>query len=158
MPGTLPTGVANLLVTPPIALLRPIRDENGPYSFGDYTITEFLTTTTHGLLPAGTWPIGGTYGVMTFLSGAIPTTWGYDIGYDSHGAIGVEGYRYFNRFAQVVVMHEAIGGSFLTIQIQDIHYIQEWVPTVFTPVGGDRLGLHVSPDISVDLFFMCLLA
>jgi len=158
MPGTQATGVANILVSPPIALLRPVLDENGPYSFGSHTITDFLTTTSHGLLPAGTWPIGGTYGVVVQPNGSIPATWGFDIGYDSGGAIGNEGDIYENRFAQVVIMHQAIGGGFITIEQVDIHQVQQFVPTPFVPVGGDRLGLFVSPGVAVDLFFMCLLA
>jgi hypothetical protein len=158
MPGDVPTGVANILVTPPLSTLAPILDENGPYGTGDHTITDFLTTVAHGLLPAGTWPIGGTYGVIVEVNGAIPATWGYDLGYDSGGAVGTEGWRYHNRFAQVVVMHQILGGAFITIQQHDVHSIQDWLPTVFIPLGGDRMGLHVSPGVAVDLFFMCLLA
>lgn len=154
----LPTGVAQFVVTPPLSLLAPIRDENGPYATGDHTITDFLTTTAHGVLPAGTWPIGGTYGVLVQPSGTIPATWGFDQGYDSHGAVGFEGWRYENRFAQVVVMHQTLAGPFITIQIEEAHYIQTYIPMIFIPLGGDRIGLNVSPSVSVDLFFMCLLA
>ena len=152
-----PTGVAQFLVTPPLSTLRPVLDENGPYAPGDHTITDFLTSGV-GLLPAGTWGIGGTYGVLVQLSGAIPSTWGFSKGYDSGGPVGIEGNYYYNRFAQVVIMHQVIGGAYVTIQIEDIHYIQQYVPTIFIPLGGDRMGLHVTPDVSVDLFFMCLLA
>lgn len=158
MPGNVPTGVANVLVTPPISLLTPVLDENGPYTFGSHTITDFLTTTAHGLLPAGTWPIGGTYGVVVQVNGAIPVTLGYSLGYDSGGAVGFEGYRYFERFAQVVVMHQSLSGAFITIQDQDVTHVQEWIPTVFIPLGGDRIGLFVEPAVAVDLYFMCLLA
>ena len=158
MPGTVPTGVGSVIISPPLALLRPILDEHGPFTTGDYTITDFLTTTSHGLLPAGTWPIGGTYGVVLQVNGAIPITWGYDIGYDSGGALGAEGWVYHERFCQLVVMHEAIGGAFLTVGITELHEIQRYVPLSWIPVGGDRLGLHVEPGVAVDLFFMCLLA
>jgi len=158
MPGTLPTGVADVLIRPTISVQNAILDENGPYTAGSHTITDFLTTTAHGLLPAGTWPIGGTYGVVVSVNGAIPITWGYSQGYDSGGPVGFEGWRYYNRFAQVVSMHQDLGGAFITIQVEDVHYIQQWIPLIWIPLGGDRLGLHVSPDIAIDLYFMCLLA
>jgi hypothetical protein len=158
MPGTVPTGVAQFVVTPPISLLTPVLDENGPYATGDHTITDFLTTVAHGLLPAGTWPIGGTYGVLVQPNGTIPITWGARIGWDSGGATGNEGWIYFNRFAQVVVQHQALSGAFLTIQVEDCRALQTYIPTIFIPLGGDRIGLHVEPDVAVDLFFMCLLA
>jgi len=153
-----PTGVSSLIIAPPIATLRPVLDEHGPFAAGNHTLTDFLTTSAHGLLPAGTWGVGGTYGVVVVPNGPIPATWGYRLGYDSGGAIGTEGWFYENRFAQVVVMHEAIGGGFITVQVVDCHQIQTYVPMPFIPVGGDRIGLNVSPVISVDLFFMCLLA
>ena len=156
MPQT--TGVSSLIVSPPISLLRPVLDENGPFSAGDHNITSFLTTVAHGLLPPGTWPIGGTYGVLVQPNGAIPLTWGYEIGYDSGGAIGNEGFVYENRFAQVVVLHQAIGGGFISVQIADCHLLQNYIPLSFIPVGGDQIGLHVTPGVAVDLYFLCLLA
>jgi hypothetical protein len=157
MPGVLPVGVGQALISPPIALLDPVLDENGPYAAGDHTITDFLTTTAHGLLPAGTWPIGGTYGVV-IVPTTIPATWGYDIGYDSGGPIGAEGYVYENRFAQVVIMHGAISGGFITVEVVNCHLVQTFVPTPFIPLGADRFGLNVSPGVAVDVYFMCLLA
>lgn len=152
-----PTGVVSTLFAPPIGLQSPILDEDGPFTAGDHTITTFLTTTAHGLLPAGTWPIGGTYGVVV-LASTIPLPFGYSIGYDSGGPIGGEGYFYFERFAQVVVMHQALGGSYVTVQTQDCNLLQQYIPLSFTPGGGDRIGLHVTTACAVELFFMCLLA
>lgn len=153
-----PVGVSSLILSPPIALLTPVLDEDGPFAAGDHTLTDFLTTVSHGLLPAGRWGIGGTYGVLVQPNGAIPATWGYTQGYDSGGAIGIEGWFYFNRFAQVVVMHQSLSGAFITVQVQEAHQIQSYIPTAFIPLGGDRIGLNVSPDIAVDLYFLCLLA
>ena len=152
------TSVGSVIIGPPIALLRPVLDENGPFTAGSHTITDFLTTVAHGVLPAGTWPIGGTYGVLVQPNGVIPTAWGSTVGYDSGGAIGDEGVVFENRFAQVVVMHQAIGGAFVTVLQQDCRLLQTYIPTPFVPLGGDRIGLHVSAGVAVDLFFMCLLA
>jgi len=157
VPGTVPVGVSQLLVNPPIGLMDPIRDEHGAFAAGDHTITDFLTTSAHGVLPAGTWPIGGTFGVIVAPT-VFPVTWGYDIGYDSGSPVGFEGWTYENRFAQLVVMHQAISGAFIPVQVVDCFRVQTYIPTAFVPVSGDRIGLHVSPGISVELYFMCLLA
>jgi hypothetical protein len=157
MPGTVPTGVGQTIFTPPLALLDVVLDEHGPYGEGSHTITDFLTTSAHGLLPAGTWPIGGTYGVV-IVATTIPPTWGYALGYDSGGPIGAEGTRYHNRFAQVCIQHQVLGGAFVTVQLEDCHFVQTFIRTEWIPLGGDRFGLHVSPDIAVDVYFMCLLA
>ncbi len=153
-----PTGVADVLIRPPLALQTPIRDEHGPYSAGNHTITNFLTTTTHGLLPAGTWPIGGTYGVIAAVSGSIPVTWGYDLGWDNGGSFPWDGLEFENRFCQLVIMHQVLGGAFVVIQRENCHFIQTYIPMIWIPLGGDQIGLNVSPAISIDLFFMCLLA
>jgi|SRR6185295_775187 len=157
MPGVLPVGIGQLIASPPIALLDPVLDENGPYGAGDHTITDFVITVPHGILLPGTHPIGGTFGVIIQPT-VIPLTWGYEIGYDSTGPIGAEGYVYENRFAQLVVMHGTISGGYVTILTANCHSLQTYVQTPFVALGADRFGLHVSPGISVDLFFMCLLA
>jgi hypothetical protein len=158
MPGTVPTTIGSTIIQPAVSLLRPVLDENGPFGFGSHTITDFLTTTAHGLLPAGTWPVGGTYGVIVQPSGSIPVAWGYELGYDSGGSIGAEGWVYENRFAQLIVMHQAIGGSYVTMSVTDCHSLQTYIPMDLVIGGGDRIGLYPSAGVSVDLYFMCLLA
>lgn len=158
MPGVLPTGIAQTIAQPPISATRPILDEAGPYGTGDHNLTTFLTTTAHGLLPAGTWPIGGTYGVIVVPNGAIPTSWGVRIGYDSGGALGQEGYQYDNRFAQLVLLHAAIGGFLVPVIYRDCLHLQEYVAWDLVILAGDQLGVHVSPGVAVDLYYMCLLA
>lgn len=154
MPAT--QGIIDTIAFPPIGLLNPVLDTGGPYSAGSWT---FDTFTTGGamLLPAGTYQVHGTYGVIAQVNGAIPTPWGFSIGLDSGGALGFEGYRYDNRFCQLVPMHQLLSGVLYPMEIVDVHYSYQMVLWPFRLIGGDRLGLHVSPDISIDLYYLCVL-
>jgi len=149
-------GAVDALTFPPLGLLNPVLDANGPYASGSHTLTSF-TTNGAFLLPAGTYQIHGTYGVLVQPNGAIPVTWGIDYGYDSGGPIGAEGNRYFNRFAQLVAMHQFFSGAFATTEIFEAHRLAETFFWPFRLIGGDQLGLHVTPGVSVDLYFLCIL-
>lgn len=148
--------IIDTLATPPLGALNPVLDTSGPYAFGDHTLTTF-TTTGSMLLPAGTYQVHGTYGVIVVPNGAIPTAWGYRTGYDSGGALGGEGHTYYNRFCQVVPQHQLASGLYLPLDLLDVHSIPWYTLWPFRLVGGDRLGLHVEPAIAVDLYYLCVL-
>jgi hypothetical protein len=151
-----PTSVIDSIAFPPLGSLNPVLDTNGPYGAGDHTLTTF-TTSGAFLLPAGTYQVHGTYGVIVVLNGALPPSWGYDIGYDSGGALGGEGFRYHNRFCQLVPMHQVLSGFYLPLEYFDVHHIPDSILWPFRLIGGDTLGVHVSPGVAVDLFFLCVL-
>lgn len=150
------TGVIDSIAFPPLGLLNPVLDTGGPYSFGDHSLSTF-TTGGAFLLPAGTYQVHGTYGVIAVVSGAVPLAWGYDIGYDSGTTIGAEGIRYENRFCQLVPLHQVLSGFYLPVDRLDMHYILDSLLWPFRLVGGDLLGLHVEPGIQIDLYYLCVL-
>ncbi len=150
------TSIIDTVVTPPLGLLHPVLDTSGPYGFGDYTLTEF-TTDGSFTLPAGTHNVWGTYGVIVIPNGAIPVTWGQQIGWDSGGAIGSEGNRYDNRICQLVTQHQLFSGFWASLNYIDVHYVPQMTLWPFRLILSDRLGLHVEPDIAVDLYYLCVL-
>jgi hypothetical protein len=147
--------IIDIVFSPSVGWLRPVLDEAGPFGFGDYTLTQF-TSTAGVLLGDPTHNVTGTFGVIVLFAGAFPSTWSIEFGYDSGGALGHEGDRYTPRLAQVVPQHELIGGFFAPLDYVDIVHIPQVVSWPFRPVGGDRVGLHVTPDCSVDLYYLCL--
>lgn len=149
------TTLIELAVFPPLGLLQPVLDTSGPYATGDHTLVTW-TTSGFGIRPAGTYSVWSTYGVVVVPNGAIPSTWGYSIGWDSGGALGNEGNRYYERFAQLVPQHELITGFWISLDHYDVHYVPDFILWPFRIGGGDRLGLHVEPAISVDLYFLAL--
>ncbi len=142
---------------PPLGLLKPVLDTTGPYSAGDYNLDEF-TTDGSFVLPVGTYQVHGTYGVIVVPNGTIPVTWGYSIGYDSGGALGNEGNVYENRFCQVVPQHQVLSGFYLPLDRFDVTVVPWYTLWPFRLIGGDRLGLHVTVGITVDLYYLCVLA
>lgn len=150
------TGVIDAIAFPPLGTLQPVLDTGGPYYAGS---NERDTFTTNGafLLPAGTYQVHGTYGVVVVINGSIPITWGYEIGFGSGGAIGDEGWRYDNRICQLVPMHQLFTGVFAPMDYIDVHYLPYMTLWPFRLIGGDRLGLYVSPGIAVDLYYLCVL-
>lgn len=153
MPQIVP--IIDTVLSPPIGLLRPVLDEDGPYGFGSHTLTTF-TSTAGVLVGDPTHNVYGTFGVIVQLQGAIPPPWGYTIGYDSGGAIGAEGFEYIPRFAQAVPQHQLLTGFWQALDVVDIVRLEQMLLWPFRLVGGDRLGLYVMPAITVDLYYLCL--
>jgi len=151
-----PSGVVDFLAFPPVGTLNPVLDTNGPFGFGSHTFTTFHTTGAFGL-PAGTYQVHGTYGCIIRVNGTIPATWGRTVGYDSGGAVGFEGIVFENRFAQVVLMHQLLSGFFATVLEEDAVHTAETFFWPFRLIGGDQLGLWVSPGITVDVYYLCIL-
>jgi hypothetical protein len=150
------SSVIDAIAFPPLGALAPVLDTGGPYASGDHTLTTF-TTTGAFLLPAGTYQVHGTYGLVVVPNGAIPAAWGYDIGYDSGGALGSEGAIYHNRFAQIVPMHQVLTGFYLPLDRLDVHTVPWYTLWPFRLIGGDQLGVHVEPGVAVDLYYLCVL-
>lgn len=151
------TSIIDALAAPPFATLNPVLDEGGPYPTGDYTLTSFFTSGAF-LLPAGFHDVGGTYGVIVNVNGAIPPAAGVTFGWvDSFTAIPF-GDIYHRRVCQLVLQHFLlISGSWVTTFMTDINSFPD---TNFWPVlvgSGGRLGLHVEPGWSVDLQYLCVL-
>lgn len=152
----LPTTIIDTVFSAPLGLLNPVLDTGGPYGAGSHERDTFITNGAF-LLPAGTYQVHGTYGVIIVVNGAIPPTWGYAEGFRSGGALSDEGVRYDNKFCQVVPLHQALSGAFIPVSYTDVHYIPFLVEWPFRLAGGDRLGLWVSPGIAIDLYYLCIL-
>jgi len=154
MPVT--TSVVEALTAPPFASLILVLDQSGPYSTGDYTLDTFNTSGAF-LLPAGTYGIGGTYGAIVAARGLFPPGAGVSFGWQDEQTFPF-GDVYARRIAQLVLQHFLpIAGKWVTTQLQDIKTLEE---TVFWPVlvlSGARVGLHVEPGWSVDLYYFCVL-
>lgn len=150
------TSVVDAISFPPLGVLNPVLDSAGPYGAGSHNLTTFTTGGAFAL-PAGTYQVHGTYGVIAVPSGTVPIVWGLDDGYDSGGALGLEGVRYHNRLCQLVPMHQVLSGFFLPIERLDVHYVPEHLLWPFRLIGGDMLGLWVPPAISIDLYYLCIL-
>jgi len=150
------SGIIDSLVIPPIGTLIPCLDSGGPYYAGSWSFNTF-TTPGAGAMPAGTYSVHWTYGVIAIVNGTIPAGWGWVDGFDSGSALGSEGYYYHNRFCQIVPMHELLSGLLCPMEVIDVHrpfQINTWPLRL---IGGDQLGLHVSPGISIDLYYLCVL-
>lgn len=150
------TGIIDSLGTPPLGSLNAVLDDTGPFTAGSWSFNTFHTSGAF-LLPAGTYQVHGTYGVIVVPNGAIPITWGYTIGFDSGGALGPEGTRYENRLCQVVPMHQILSGALVPIDIVDVFTVPQIITWPFRLIGGDQLGLFVAPGIAVDLYYLCVL-
>jgi len=153
MPGA--TALIDTVASPEIGLLRPILDTGGPYYAGSWTFDTF-TTAGAGFLPAGTYPVYRTFGVLVQVNGSIPAGWGYSKGLDSGMALGFEGDWYYNRFCQVVPFRELLSGVLWPLEVNDIHRAADIVRWPFRLVGSSRIGLHVSPGIEIDLYYLCI--
>lgn len=107
------------------------------------------------MLPAGTYGVAGTYGIVWALNGAIPPTLGTLDGWvDPIGSIA-DGVRYDQRLAQLVIQHQLLGGAFLNTQIVDIHYLTGGF--TFDNALPSRIGIWVAPPLLLDLFYLCIL-
>lgn len=154
MPVT--TDIIDAITSPPFASLQQVKDTGGPYGPGDHTLTTFHTDGAF-LLPAGTYSVSATYGLIVQASGLLPPQAGFIIGWNDV-TIFASGDFYEDRLAQVVLLHTLpITGAKIIYQVEDIHLLQQ---TIYTPLlVGTALtvGLHVSPNWSVDLFYLCVL-
>jgi len=154
MPTTV--DIIDAISAPPLASLQQVLDTNGPYGPGDHTLTQFATNGAF-LLPAGSYSVSGTYGVIVQVNGVIPASAGFDIGWNDISILA-SGDEYEQRIAQLVLLHTLpiTGAKVITLQT-DINTISQ---CVFYPLligTAATIGLHVSPNWHVDLFYLCVL-
>lgn len=148
--------IIDAVTSPPIAALNPVLDTGGPYGPGDHTLTTFSTNGAF-LLPAGTYSISGTYGVIVNVNGVIPPQAGFDIGWNDVSILA-SGDVYEDRIAQVAMMHTLpISGAKLIFELADIKTISQLVYSPLLVGSALTLGLHVEPNWHVDLFYLCVL-
>lgn len=150
------TSIIDTVSTPPLASLQQVLDTNGPYAGGDHTLTQFHTTGGF-LLPAGDYDWGGTYGVIVEAS-VFPASAGRLLGWNDATYPTISGDSYLDRIAQVCLLHQLpITGAWVISATYDV-----FLPTQLClwPVyigSGGRIGLHVFPGFTVELFPMCVL-
>lgn len=150
------TSIIDTVATPPLAALQQVLDTNGPYAGGNHTLDHF-TTNGAFLLPAGSYDIGGTYGVLAQAS-TFPLSAGRLLGWNDATYPTISGDQYFDRIAQICLLHQLpITGAWIISQTYDLFLpSQLFLWPVYIGSGG-RIGLHVFPHFAVELFFMCVL-
>jgi len=150
------TDIIDTIASPPFASLQQVLDTNGPYGAGNHTLTQFATGGAF-LLPAGTYDVGGTYGVIARVNGTIPPREGFKIGWSDPASINDES-RYLNPIAQIIQQHLLpITGAYVTTTSEWMYNLQLWVPWQVLLGSGARVGLHIEPNWSLDLFYLCVL-
>lgn len=154
MPTT--TNIIDVISTPPLASLQQVLDTGGPYGPGSHTLTTFSTNGAF-LLPAGSYAVSGTYGVIAVVNGTIPPAAGFQIGWHDPLAISDASY-YYDAIGQVLVQHQLpITGAWVTAQLEWLHELQTffyWTLSIGTP---GRVGLYVAPNWHIDLYYLCVL-
>lgn len=148
--------IIDTVTTPPLASLQQVLDTGGPYGAGSHLRASFHTSGAF-LLPAGTYDVGGTYGVLVQVQGAVPVHAGQTEGFNDGSVVG-SGDRYNRRIAQVCLLHQLpISGAWVITEMHDQFTIQAlylWNVNLGSPA---KLGLHVTPGWSVDLYYMAVL-
>jgi hypothetical protein len=150
------TSIIDTVSTPPLASLQQVLDTNGPFSAGDHTISTFVTNGAF-LLPAGTYDIGGTYGVIVQAS-TFPASAGRVLGWNDVTFPTISGDEYFDRIAQVCLLHQLpITGAYVITETFDIHLPSQLLLWPVYLGSAAKVGLHVFPNFAVELFWMCVL-
>ena len=149
-----PSGVIDQFLHPPLGLLNPVLDDAGPYGPGTSTRNTFHTSGAF-LLPAGTYNVSGTYGLVVVLNGAIPTTAGWEHGWDGAGGAIYSGNRYYDRFGQIVVIHTLLSGAGVITQEVSIDHLQQLI--LWETALPSEIGIWVNPSVALDLFYLCIL-
>ncbi len=152
------TGIIDTIASPPIASLQQVLDTNGPYGPGSHTIANFHTNGAF-LLPAGNYPIAGTYGVLIVCSISPPIGMSRFPGWDDGSSLPTgNADHYAQRICQLIVQHQLpITGAQVTTDERDMFELSMlalWQGVIDAP---NRIGIHVAPNVQVELFFMCVL-
>lgn len=152
------TDIIDTISSPPLAALQQVLDTGGPYGAGNYKLANF-TTGGAFLLPAGTYSVSGTYGVIAQVHGAIPVAAGFYKGWvDPAGVVFASGERFNDMICQLNLLHFLpISGAGIITETHDIHHLQE---TFLWPAllgSAANVGLYVAPNWSVDLYYLCVL-
>jgi hypothetical protein len=136
-------GIIDFAFSPPIGILQPFLDGNGPYGFGIHTITTWLDGGT-------TRNVSDTFGVQVQFNGAIAPQLGLTPGYDDGGLIVADVFDM--RLVQCVALHQFLSGAWTITQLEDLHVLPITIRWAEALPG--KLGLYVSPTVNVDLFFL----
>jgi len=152
-----PTDIISSLATPPLVSLQQVLDTGGPYGGGDHVLDNF-TTSGAFLLPAGTYAVAGTYGVVVRAT-TIPAAAGHTIGFN--GIVGgqdIDMDVWHDTIAQLCLLKSfPITGAIYPIQVEYIHLATELVLWNGLTAAPNHIGLHVFPNWAVDLYYMCVL-
>lgn len=150
------TDIIDTVATPPLASLQQVLDTNGPFAAGDHTISSFVTNGAF-LLPAGTYQVNGTYGVIVQAS-TFPAQAGRIFGWNDAAFPTISGDQYLDRIAQVCLLHTLpITGATVITETFDVHLASQLFLWPALIGAGTSVGLHVFPNFAVELFWMCVL-
>lgn len=149
-----PSGVIDQFLHPPLGLLNPVLDTAGPYGPGSSTRNTFVTTGAF-LLPAGTYAVSGTYGVIAVPNGAISTHEGVQFGWNDGSRPLVSGDRYYDRFGQINVIHTLLSGVEVITQQFDLTSIENFM--LWDVALPSAIGIWVNPFSAIDLYYLCVL-
>ena len=152
------TDIIDAISTPPLASLQQVRDTNGPFAAGHYRLSDFHTDGAF-LLPAGTYSVSGTYGVIAQVTGTVPPAAGFQKGWvDPLGVIFDSGEVYHDLIGQVCLLHFLpITGAGIITEQHDLHQLGE---TFLWPAligSAASVGLYVAPNWQIDLYYLCVL-
>jgi len=136
-------GLIDFALAPPLGVMNPHLDGNGPYGAGNHTLTTWLNS---GVLSS----VANTFGLVMNFNGAIPSKLGLTIGYTDGALIVTDEYEM--RLVQLVVQHQLLGGTWVVSQIEDIFVLPLTIR--WTEALPGRVGLYIAPGIHVDLFYL----
>jgi len=148
--------IIDTVTSPPFSTLQHVRDTGGPYGAGNHTLSSF-TTDGAFLLPAGTYDVGGTYGVIVRVDGTIPVKEGFKIGWSDPLSVYDESV-WQHPICQVIQQHFLpLTSTYVTTTLEWCNRLETYIQWQVLLGSGARVGLHVEPNWSVDLFYMCVL-
>lgn len=118
-------------------------DGNGPYGPGNHVLSTWLNG-------ASLSNVSDTFGVVVQFNGAIPPKLGLVIGFDDGGTVNLDEFQL--RLVQLVALHQLLSGTWVPSQVVDLHALPFMIRWAEALPG--RVGLYVSPGISVDLYYL----
>jgi hypothetical protein len=136
-------GIIDFALAPPIGVLNGHLDGNGPYTAGQHLLTTWLDGATSRA-------VADTFGVLVSFGATPPAKLGLVPGFDDGGSIALD--EFDMRLVQVVVMHQLLIGTWIPTQVLDIFAVPAMIR--WSEALPGRLGLYVSPTISIDLAFL----
>lgn len=136
-------GIIDFAFSPPIGVLNPFLDGNGPFGAGQHTLTTWLDG-------AVSKSVANTFGVQINFNGAIPPQLGLVPGYDDGGLVVTD--EFDIRLVQIVALHQFLSGAWTVTQVESVHMLPLTIRWEEALPG--KIGLYVAPYISVDLWFL----
>jgi hypothetical protein len=136
-------GIIDFATSPPVGILTPRLDHNGPFGPGNHMFTSWDDNGTSR-------NVSDTYGVIVQFNGAIPPKLGLVPGFDDGGLIVAD--EFDMRLVQLVAMHQLLTGPWAITQLDDLHvlpFMLRWAEAL-----PGRVGIYVLPGIAVDLFYL----